>query len=75
MSRRNAEVPMSFQASLPPAFRSLCWLPMTGVLLTLPDLAGAYTVFTTHRCPQHGLLAHNVATYVRNREVIMDGLH
>ena len=58
------ETPMPFRDTLPPYARGLCWLPHTNVLLTLPDLAGAYTVFTVHRCPQAKLFAHNVAHYV-----------
>lgn len=56
------EQPMTFLTAMPPAVRTLCWIPKTIVTLTLPGPDG-HTAFTVHRCPQTHQLAHNVARY------------
>jgi len=58
-----AEVPISFRESLPVYARDWLWLSVVAVMLTLPDHAGTHTVFHAYYAPQHGMYAHNVATY------------
>jgi hypothetical protein len=55
------EEAVPFRASLPAEARGWLWLPLQTLTLTgvLPD--GFARVLTVHRCPQRGLLAHNVA--------------
>jgi hypothetical protein len=63
------ECPMRFTDTLPLELRAACWVPRQTVLLAFWPCGQGYTVHEVKYCPQHRLVAHNVALYTPLEEI------
>jgi hypothetical protein len=57
----HTETPLRFTDTLPPALRTACWLPRQTLMLAWWPCGQGYTVHEVKYCPEHKLIAHNVA--------------